>query len=76
MSYSSDTANGRHNWECQSCLDEISEVTGEIKELNARLVRLMSTAQLTHGCTLTEIGDAAGITKQSVHERLQRAEKK
>ncbi len=76
MSTPIDRLVGPANQEAQNCLDKITLASSEARETQARLVRLMSEAKCRHGCSLSEIGEAAGVSKQSIHERLQRAAKK
>lgn len=55
----------------QTQLDLIGEVTWELAQRRSYLHRLMRTAR-ANGCSLSEIGDALGVSKQSVHETLLR----
>lgn len=67
-----DRRHGAASQEARHCLDRITSTASSIRDQQAHLQRLIGEARDRHCCSLTEIGEAAGIRKQSVHERLQR----
>ena len=55
----------------QARLDLIAEVASEIVKQRMRLWALIRTAKAS-GCSLSEIGEAVGVSKQAIHEALRR----
>lgn len=54
----------------QVVLDEIAVVVSEQKDLEALRRRLIQQAKSAHSCSLSEIAEAAGLTRQGVRYLL------